>query len=321
MRYTSFLLSFVLTFSLMVVPAQAGHPVILKPATELTKNSIRLSDVFDGVPAEIDRDIALSPKAGQSVTYDIRVLNHLAKKYRLDWDAKSYTDHALLTRAAHILTIDDLRPKITSKINSSVIDENARYDIMFDNRTFSLALPADHVPEYKIINFNYDENARRFKGTLIAKAQNEAISQPITGRIMVQKKVPVLTAPLKVGDIIGHRDLELVWKNENKISKDSLISLHDIVGLEVRQGMTTGNMVRLRDVSSPRLVQRGTLVTMKIQTPAMLITAQGRALQDGTKGDSVRVKNLQSNRIIEGIVGADGAVQIQTGSVKQLAAL
>lgn len=321
MRYATFFLSFFLTFGLMVVPVHAGHPVTLKPATELSSKSIRLSDVFDGVPKEIDRDIALSPKAGQSITYDIRVLNHLATKYRLDWNAQSYTDNSLLTRAANIITLDDIRPHITSKINKVELDENTRYNITFDNRSFSLALPADHTPEFKIVNFNYDERGRRFKGTLIAKTQDNAISQPITGRIFVQKRVPVSSGHLKIGDIIGGRDLDWAWKQENKISKDSIKHTSNLIGLEVRQGITTGSMVRTRDVTAPRLVQRGSLVTMRIKTSTMLITAQGRALQDGAKGESVRVKNLQSNRIIEGVVEADGAIQVHTGSVKQLAAL
>ena len=77
--------------------------------------------------------------------------------------------------------------------------------------------------------------------------------------------------------------------------------------------------VRERDVIPPRLVVRGTLVTMKIETPFMTVTAQGRALQDGKLGDVVRVINTQSNRTIEGTVEAAGVVRMPTAQ-KLLAA-
>ena len=70
--------------------------------------------------------------------------------------------------------------------------------------------------------------------------------------------------------------------------------------------------MRARDVSAPRLVTRGSLVTIKVETPYMMVTAQGRALQDGAMGDTVRVTNTQSNRTIEGIVASAGVVRIQT---------
>ena len=52
---------------------------------------------------------------------------------------------------------------------------------------------------------------------------------------------------------------------------------------------------------------------MKIETPFMVVTAQGRALQDGKLGDVVRVNNTQSNRMIEGLVTGGGIVVIQSG--------
>jgi flagella basal body P-ring formation protein FlgA len=51
---------------------------------------------------------------------------------------------------------------------------------------------------------------------------------------------------------------------------------------------------------------------MKIETPLMSLSAQGKALQDGTQGETVRVMNTQSNRMVEGIVDGPGSVVIRT---------
>jgi len=305
---------------LLVTPAFAGHVVTLKTTTELTSNSIKLSDVFDGVPKELDRDIAISPNAGQSVTYDVRVLTRLAKQYRLDWQPSSYTDRTLLTRAANYLTLDMIEPVILSEIEKKD-ERDTSYEIAFDNRSFSLALPASHKPEFKIMNFHYDNRAKRFRAEIIAKTDTNFTSHHISGRVIASKNIPVLSKRVRKGEIIGESDIKLAWVPESQIHKNTILNAKNLIGKEIKQEHNEGSFLTSSNVISPRLVLKGTMVTMKIRTPSMIITAQGRALQDGAKGDMVRIKNMQSHRIIEAVVEADGVVKVQTGSVNQIASM
>lgn len=321
MKLIAHLLTVLVYVGLMVVPAHAGTPVTHKVASELSSDRIRLSDVFEGVPETLDREVALSPAAGQSVTYDIRVLSHLAKKYRLDWEAKSYADHTLLTRAANFLTIDMVEPYVTDELNKQEFGEDTDFEILFDNRKMSLALPADHAPDFKLINFSFDQRGSRFHAELIAKAEKRAIQQPISGRVIVKRNLPVLAKRLKKGTVIGKHDIAWQWVRQNQLTKDVITNPEDLIGMELRSTLAANSALRSRDVSAPRLIMRGAVVTMKIQTPVMLITAQGKALQDGTKGDIVRIKNMQTNRVIEGTVESDGVVHVHTGTSRVLAAL
>ncbi|MGY9002469.1 MAG: flagellar basal body P-ring formation chaperone FlgA [Rhodospirillales bacterium] len=45
--------------------------------------------------------------------------------------------------------------------------------------------------------------------------------------------------------------------------------------------------------------------------PGMSLSAQGKALEDGAKGDTVRVHNIRSKNIVEGVVTGDGKVRVQ----------
>jgi len=51
---------------------------------------------------------------------------------------------------------------------------------------------------------------------------------------------------------------------------------------------------------------------MKIETPYITVTAQGKAQQDGAEGETVRVINTQSNRVVEGVVTGPGTIEIRT---------
>ena len=56
-----------------------------------------------------------------------------------------------------------------------------------------------------------------------------------------------------------------------------------------------------------------------LQFGNMSLTAQGRAVEDGAKGDTIRVLNTTSNRQVEGIVVAPDTVSVSIGP--RLAAL
>jgi flagella basal body P-ring formation protein FlgA len=42
----------------------------------------------------------------------------------------------------------------------------------------------------------------------------------------------------------------------------------------------------------------------------MKLTAQGKALDDGAKGDTVRIHNSRSKNTVEGVVVGDGKVRV-----------
>ena len=294
------------------VPAFAGTPVTLRATTELNRPAIRLADVFDGLPAELDRDIALSPAPGKSVTYDARVLSKLAEQYRLDWQAQSLADRTVLTRAATQITPEMISEAVVRKIKEGQKSDKLTPEIQFDNKNLIVSLPADRAPDFSIANFAFDEQSRRFRGDLIAQTSGNPVNQPISGRVIYKKSIPVLSRRLAGGTTIGESDLSWITMNEAQLNADMLTDASQLVGQELRHDQGEGEVLRSRDIIPPRLVTRGSLVTMKIETPLMLITSQGRAMQDGAKGEVVRVTNIQSNRVIEGTVEASGVIRIGT---------
>jgi flagella basal body P-ring formation protein FlgA len=94
-----------------------------------------------------------------------------------------------------------------------------------------------------------------------------------------------------------------------------------LVGTTPRQRLSAGQPIRDNETKAPVLVARNATVTILLQTPAMTLTAQGRATEDGARGETVRVMNLQSNKVVEAVVSAPDVVIIQLGVRTQAAAL
>ena len=298
------------------VTAWATEVVTLRAQVVVDRPVIRLSDVFEGLETSKDREIAIAPSPGKSVTYGLRVLTDLAKSYSLAWKPKSFADKTVLTRAATHITPDMIRDVVLRKVKL-VEKKGTKINIQFDKRFTGLSLAASEEPVFDLTHFDYNSETQRFRARVVAQSGGQPIFHSIMGRVVVQRKVPVLAHHLATGEIIGDKDLQWVWINEKRLGEDTLVEASQVVGQELRCKQGEGDHLRARDVMPPRLVKRGSLVTLKIETPYLLVTTQGRALQDAALGEVVRVTNTQSDRVIEGVVIRSGVVRV--GMLRKMA--
>ena len=293
-------------------PCVADTAVRLNQDTEITHAAVRLSDLFSGVPSGIDRDIAQAPLPCKPAVYDESVLNKLAETYRLDWKAQETSNHIVVTSACTRISGDMIRDAVIAKMN---LDGNAKklsFEIAFDARNLEIALPSSQHPEFKLENFSYNQATKLFRTDLTAQTPRGPYVLPITGRVSIKRNVPVLARRLEAGTVIAAADLDTIQMPEERITADVVTEQSQLIGRETRRDTPEGAVLHARDVMPQRLVQRGSLVTLKIETPYIIITSQGKAQQDGAEGETIRVVNTQSNRTVEGVVTAPGTVEIRT---------
>jgi flagella basal body P-ring formation protein FlgA len=298
-------------------PCSADTPVTLRAETQVRHMTVKLSDVFDGVPKDIDRDIAQSPPPGKQVIYDVTVLRRIADKYRLGWEPQSASDHATISTASTRITADSIREAVVKKVkDNNPLPKGGEVDVSFDNHALQIDLPADCAADFTLNNFDYDTTSKHFHADLVATGSSGAFSVPVTGRLTFKRNIPVLVRRLEGGTTIGVADIDWSVVPEDRVNMSVIVDANDLIGHELRRDTDEGEILHAHDVMPPRLVVRGSPVTMKIETPLMLVTAQGKAMQDGTQGEIVRVLNTQSNRMLEGVVSGPGTVTINAGIQK-----
>jgi flagella basal body P-ring formation protein FlgA len=292
------------------IPAHAAlADVVMKGEVQIGRPIVRLSDVFSGLPDGVDCDIASAPQPGRSITYNLNTLSYLAKQYHLDWKPVSATDHMIITTASTHIAADDISKVIVEKLKDQ--DVKGIIDVSFDNHTMEVNLPADRSSNFTLNNFEYDALDKRFRADFVADGDSGPITFPIIGRITIKHSVPVLSRRLEGGTIIGASDIDWIEVPDERLTNGVVANADQLIGYELRRDTEGGQLLHDHDVTQPRLVVRGTMVTMKIETPLMIVTAQGRALQDGAMGDVVRINNVDSNRMIEGTVSGPGLVTIK----------
>jgi flagella basal body P-ring formation protein FlgA len=61
-------------------------------------------------------------------------------------------------------------------------------------------------------------------------------------------------------------------------------------------------------VKSPIIIKRNQNVVIRIENPGFVITAMGKTMQDGRAGEYIKVRNVDSQRIILVRINEDGSV-------------
>ncbi|MDB5722199.1 MAG: flgA [Alphaproteobacteria bacterium] len=120
--------------------------------------------------------------------------------------------------------------------------------------------------------------------------------------------LPVLARNVEKGDIVSAADFVLASRPAGE--GRSALSPDQAAGKEAVRSLQEGTTVRSFDLIRPQWVHRGEPVTIAVRSGALSITAQGKALASGARGESVRVVNLATNRTLDAVVDAPGIVRI-----------
>lgn len=83
-----------------------------------------------------------------------------------------------------------------------------------------------------------------------------------------------------------------------------------LVGLQTRRSIRPGQILGTQHVTRPDVVSRGQRVIILAETGTVAIRMRGEALESGTPGDYIRVKNSSSGRVVEGEIQPSGAVRV-----------
>lgn len=184
-----------------------------------------------------------------------------------------------------------------------------RLRIEFDNRAVELHAPAG-AGSLAAENVYYNPVSGRFAAELVVPGTRPAVRLPVAGRAYGVVEVPVLNRRIGTGDTIAAQDIAWVEMRADQAGSDIAASENDLVGMTPKRGVPVNQPVRLRDIQTPRLIDKGSLVVITLSTASMSLSAQGKALQDGGRGDVIRVVNTQSNRIVEATVAGPNVVVV-----------
>jgi flagellar basal body P-ring formation protein FlgA len=146
---------------------------------------------------------------------------------------------------------------------------------------------------------------------------NTDMSDPLEGYSIVKMQpepdmitIPVPVQSIRKGTLISQSDL--VLKDISSTGVNDMISqdMMQLIGQEARQTLYKDKPILLRDIGAMTIVRRNDTVTMLFQQGAMTLQTVGRAMADGGAGDTIKVMNEQSKKIVTGRITKNGEVDV-----------
>ncbi len=129
-------------------------------------------------------------------------------------------------------------------------------------------------------------------------------------RIDLYDDVLVATQSLHKGQIIGDQQVSLKKKNISRLNNGYYSRGDSLSGLETKRNIKRGTILTPLSLQPQLLVKSGQQVTILLNYKGLQIKSSGRALKSARRGEIVKVRNNQSNRIVEGIVSGEAQVRI-----------
>lgn len=304
-----FILLTLSAFFLTATAHKTAHATTLKPNAIITGNMITLGDLFEGLTRDTERVLGPAPQPGQNMVLNARTLLRVAHAFNLDWRPKTSYDQITLRRDATIIGTDQLASSLKQQLQESGI--NNSFKINFYQAYPKIVIPGNLAQNVDVKSIDIDRNKNRFTALVVAPSIDNPIQTlELSGEIVKTIAIPVLKETAQSGDLISRNMIEWIEIEERQLQPNTIINYDELHNMTPRRVVFSGKPISAKEIIAPRLVERGSEVTMVYSFGGMNLTAKGKALQGGSKGETIRVMNLASSRPIEATITADRVVTV-----------
>lgn len=294
----------------------AAHAEGITPRHEsvITADSVTVGDVFSGVTHDAGYVLAPAPAPGKTLTLSAHDLQRVSDAFNFGWYPETGHEQVVIRRSAHEVDRYMIEAALQKKLQAQL--KGQKFDIQLDDRSLVLVVPETAPADVSVGGLSYDLAHGTFRAQLSAAAGT--VRRDVTGRIFPLTAVPVLKTARMPGDTITASDIDYVDTRASDIAASTVTDPAKLIGMTPRRTIAPLKPISASDVVLPPLVKKGDLVSLELKNGAIFVTSQGRALEDGVEGDTVRVSNTSSNQIVQGVVTALKTVTIAPPATVQI---
>ncbi len=156
-----------------------------------------------------------------------------------------------------------------------------------------------------------DLKAGRISLKIVVKELDNSEVKKYTGSVFLNlwKDLPVPIRPFNKGDVLNPDNITYITKNIAHIRGD----IWDGKGgpWQVTRPIGADEVILSTDLSPLTAIRKGQLIKIQYRRGSINITQQGEAMQDGSLGDVINVRNTQSKKVVFGMIIDNQTILIQ----------
>lgn len=129
-------------------------------------------------------------------------------------------------------------------------------------------------------------------------------------QIKVMQPMVVIARPVSANHVLTEKDLLIEQRDIGNLRQGYMANIAAVVGQQAKYSLGLGTVIQKNHLRPLNIVKRGESIVLVASAGTMEVRMQGTAMSDASLGDRVRVKNLSSERVVEGVVDAPGVVRV-----------
>ena len=134
------------------------------------------------------------------------------------------------------------------------------------------------------------------------------INRPIS--ISILRPIVVLSQAIPRGTVLMKEHLQLKKIDITRLHRGYYADPKSLLGSAAKMSLRMGEIVGPHQVKPRYLIVKKQQVIISAKTKSLSVNVKGVALENGFMGDIISIRNLSSNRVIEGRVSGIGKVTV-----------
>jgi len=119
---------------------------------------------------------------------------------------------------------------------------------------------------------------------------------------------------MRRGDIVAEDDIKYIKLDVKRLKAGAVIDDRDMIGKELKRMLSANRQVTSRDLGNPTIIKEKTMIPMVFRTKLIEVKTVGKALESGSEGDIISVKNVKSGVVVQAMVSITGEVIVNYGA-------
>ena len=301
----------------LVAPVSATLTVTFAGQATVTDDKILLGDIAQFSPTDQSGKalsqlvIANSPAPGKSKTLQtpsvITSLRNNTHASDVQWTGKR---EVVIHRQAIKITSDQLY-----KIIAEFLAENKEKIPSGDIRFTSMRAPSELFLPYGKLTWRVTPSRPNITDSSSFSIFFKVNGKPannctVRGRIEVLTDIAVAAETIRKGMVIKAEHITM--KRKNIVTADHPIYRpENLIGMQAARTIGAGKIIEQDHITAPPVIATGDLVKVIAGKGNLSISTKGVARSAGIIGDTIRVKNMRSNKLIYARVEGPGMVSVE----------
>ncbi|MCI5049677.1 MAG: flagellar basal body P-ring formation chaperone FlgA [Rickettsiales bacterium] len=219
-----------------------------------------------------------------------------------------FANMAFASSMYHV-SLDDIEKQVAQELEYEGAGNNIEVHVIerFQRRMHQGEEPV----HFTIEKLEYNPRAMRWTALLTVFQDDQSIaSHDIGGRYESKIAIPVLKQRLHSSDVIDKDDITWIDYPEHRLRKDVVLSEKSLIGMSPKRVISENRQIRHEELQEPIVMKKGSLVNVIFISGGMEIRTQGEAMDDAALGQLIRVRNTDSNMVIQAMAVAPSVAQV-----------